>query len=134
MHHPGRRARDKEIKSFEAVTHRRSITFIYLQKVLDNMSDQTSEQDKINKIRRHIDRTDIVIITALAERIQLIHDIAQYKKKKELPIYDEAREIEIMNRLKGLAKEQGLEESFTEEIFLSVFNEAKRIQNDIING
>ena len=98
------------------------------------MSDQTSEQDKINKIRRHIDRTDIVIITALAERIQLIHDIAQYKKKKELPIYDEAREIEIMNRLKGLAKEQGLEESFTEEIFLSVFNEAKRIQNDIING
>ncbi|MDA1197111.1 MAG: chorismate mutase [Nanoarchaeota archaeon] len=96
--------------------------------------DQGNEKEKINKIRRHIDRIDTVIITALAERIQLVFDIGKYKKKKELPIFDEAREIEIMDKLKAMAKEQGLEESFTEEIFLSIFNETKRIQNDIING
>ena len=98
------------------------------------MSEEPSEQEKIKKIRRHIDRVDTVLITALAERMQLIVDIGQYKKKKELPIFDEKREIEIMDKLKSMAKEQGLEDSFTEEIFLSVFNEAKRIQNDIING
>jgi len=94
----------------------------------------SAEEDKIKDIRRHIDRIDMVIITALAERMSLIPDIGEYKKKNNIPIFDEKREIEIMKRLKRIAKEQGLDESFTEEVFLSVFNEAKRIQNDIING
>ena len=59
--------------------------------------------------------------------------MAEYKKKKGIPIFDEKREVEIMNKLKRIAKEQGLDESFVEEVFLSVFNEAKRIQNDIIS-
>lgn len=93
-----------------------------------------NEEDKIKQIRRHIDRVDTVIITALAERMSLMPDMAVYKKKHNIPIFDEEREIEIMNKLKKIAKEQGLDESFVEEIFLSVFNEAKRIQNDIINS
>ena len=93
-----------------------------------------SEEEKIKDIRKHIDRIDTVLITALAERMSLIPDIGEYKKKNELPIFDEAREIEVMKGLKKIAKENGLEEGFTEEVFLSVFNEAKRIQNSIING
>jgi len=92
-----------------------------------------SEEDKIKQIRRHIDRIDTVIITALAERMSLMPDVAEYKKNKNIAIFDEEREVEIMENLKKIAKEQGLEESFTEEIFLSLFNESKRIQNDIIN-
>jgi len=92
-----------------------------------------NEEDKIKQVRRHIDRIDTVIITALAERMSLMPEIADYKKKNEIPIFDEAREVEIMNKLKKIAKEQGLDEGFTEEVFLSLFNEAKRIQNDIIS-
>lgn len=93
-----------------------------------------SKEDTINQLRRHIDRIDTVIITALAERMSLMPEIAEYKKENDIPIFDEKREVEIMKKLKRIAKEQGLDEGFTEEVFLSVFNEAKRIQNDIING
>ncbi len=93
-----------------------------------------NEEDKIKKIRRHIDRIDLVLITALAERMSLIPEIAEYKKKHNIPIFDEKREIAIMDRLKKIGREHGLDEGFVEEIFLSIFNEAKRIQNDIING
>jgi len=92
-----------------------------------------TEEDKIKKIRQHIDRIDTVIITALAERMSLMPDVAEYKKKHNIPIFDEKREIEIMKKLKAIAKEQGLDESFTEEVFLSLFNESKRIQQEIIN-
>lgn len=92
------------------------------------------KEDTINQLRRHIDRIDTVIITALAERMSLMPEIAEYKKENDVPIFDEKREIEIMKKLKKIAKEQGLDESFVEEVFLSIFNEAKRIQNDIING
>ena len=93
-----------------------------------------SDEDKIKQVRRHIDRADIVLITALAERMSLMPEIADYKKKNSLPVFDEKREVEIMKNLKKIAKQHGLEESFVEEIFLSVFNESKRIQNEIING
>ena len=93
-----------------------------------------SDEDKIKQVRRHIDRADIVLITALAERMSLMPEIAEYKKKNNLSVFDEKREVEIMKNLKKIAKQHGLEESFVEEIFLSVFNESKRIQNEIING
>ncbi len=92
------------------------------------------EDDKIKQIRRHIDRVDLVVITALAERMSLIPDIAEYKKKHDIPIFDEKREVEIMTKLKKIAGEHDLDESFVEEIFLSIFNESKRIQNEIINN
>ncbi len=93
-----------------------------------------NDEDKIKQIRRHIDRIDTVIITALAERMSLIPDVAEYKKNHNVPIFDEKREVEIMKNLKRIATQHGLDEGFVEEIFLSCFNEAKRIQNDIISN
>lgn len=90
--------------------------------------------DKIQKIRSQIDRIDKVIITALAERMSLMPEIGLYKKEYNIPIFQEKREQEIMARLKKISKELDLEESFVEEIFLSIFNEAKRIQHETINN
>lgn len=90
--------------------------------------------NKIEKIRKQIDRIDLVIITALAERMSLMPDIAEYKKERNIPVFQEKREQEIMRRLKKIAKDYDLNESFVEEIFLSIFNEAKRIQHEIINN
>jgi|TARA_B100001971_G_C18250384_1_gene577691 chorismate mutase len=87
---------------------------------------------EIKKARDHIDRIDTVIITALAERMSLMPEIAEYKKNHNVPIFDEAREQQIMKNLQKIAEQQGLDKSFVEEVFLSVFNESKRIQNDII--
>ncbi|MFC1705033.1 chorismate mutase, partial [Nanoarchaeota archaeon] len=89
-------------------------------------------KESINEIRKHIDRIDNVIINALAERMSLMPSVAEYKKENNVPITDEEREIAIMKKLKTIAKEHGLDESFVEEIFLSTFNESKRIQAEII--
>ena len=83
-------------------------------------------------IRKHIDRIDNVIINALAERMSLMPEVAKYKKEHDIPVTDEAREIAIMDKLKKIAAEHDLDESFVEEIFLSAFNESKRIQSEII--
>jgi chorismate mutase len=90
--------------------------------------------NKMDKIRKQIDRIDLVIITALAERMALMPEIADYKKASNVPIYQEKREQEIMNRLKRVAKDSELSEDFVEEIFLSIFNEAKRLQQEYMNN
>ncbi|MBR9699844.1 chorismate mutase [Candidatus Woesearchaeota archaeon] len=89
--------------------------------------------DKIQKIRKQIDRVDKVLITALGERMSLMPEIGEYKKKNNVPIFQEKREQQIMKRLKKLAKDYQISEDFVEEIFLSIFNEAKRIQHEIMN-
>lgn len=91
-----------------------------------------ANMEEIKKARKHIDRIDTVVITALAERMSLMPEIAEYKKNNNIPIFDEKREQQIMKNLLNMAKEQGLDESFVEEVFLSIFNESKRIQNDMI--
>ncbi|MBD3164055.1 hypothetical protein GF323_02565 [Candidatus Woesearchaeota archaeon] len=90
--------------------------------------------DKIKKIRKQIDRIDMVLITALAERMSLMPEIGEYKKENNIPIFQEKREQEIMENLKRIAKDHDLNEDFVEEIFLSIFNEAKRIQHEIMNN
>lgn len=90
--------------------------------------------DKIGNIRKDIDRVDKVIITALAERMGYMPEIAKHKKKNNIPVFQEKREQEIMKRILKMAKEHGLDESFAEEIFLSILNEAKRIQQEVINA
>ena len=90
--------------------------------------------EKIKKARKHIDRIDTALIAILAERMSLMPEIGEYKKKNKIPITDEKREIEIMKRLKKIGRDYGLDEGFVEEAFLSIFNEAKRIQNEVIKS
>jgi len=98
------------------------------------MKKMANNLQKVKKIRKHIDRMDHILITSLAERLALIEDIAKQKKKMELPIKQEKREQQIMKKLKAVGKAQGLDNGFVEEIFLSIFNEAKRIQKKVIKG
>jgi chorismate mutase len=90
--------------------------------------------DKMLKIRKQIDRIDMVLITELAERMSLMPEIADYKKANNIPVFQEKREQEIMKKLKQIAKDYSLNEEFVEEIFLSIFNEAKRIQHEAMNN
>ena len=90
--------------------------------------------DKITKIRKQIDRIDMVLITALAERMSLMPEIGLHKKEHNIPVFQEKREQEIMNKLKKIANDYELNGEFIEEIFLSIFNEAKRIQHEVMNN
>jgi len=87
----------------------------------------------IKKLRKEIDRNDEVIITALAQRMSMMPEFADFKIKNNVPIFEEKREQEIMTKLKQQAQDSGLSDDFVEEIFLSIFNEAKRIQHEVMN-
>ena len=87
----------------------------------------------LEEIRKHIDRLDTALITILAERMSLMPEIAHLKKSQNLPIFQEKREQQIMKTLLMIAEEHGLDKSFVEEVFLSIFNEAKRIQHNLID-
>lgn len=82
---------------------------------------------ELARIREHIDRVDTIIMNALAERMNLMVDVARVKKAHELSVDSEKRDQEILTRVVQIAKEEGVDSSFAEEIYESIINESKRI-------
>ena len=51
---------------------------------------------EIQEIRKRIDEADEQLVRAFAERMRAASDIADYKREHGLPVWDPAREREVM--------------------------------------
>lgn len=59
----------------------------------------------LDDLRRQIDRCDEKLLTLLEERMEIVDQIGRYKKEHGLPIYDQKREEQILQRYSGEAQE-----------------------------
>ena len=84
----------------------------------------------MKNIRQQIDQIDRKIIKLLAERMDLVKEIAKFKKTNKLAILDKKREEELKNNLKKLAEKYGLDPEFVNRLYSHVFTESRRIQDD----
>ncbi|MBP3438278.1 MAG: chorismate mutase [Sutterella sp.] len=62
----------------------------------------------LEEIRRTIDSSDREIVQALGRRLAAVHQVAEVKTAKGLPVYDGVREKALLQKLRVLAGE-GLE-------------------------
>lgn len=62
--------------------------------------------NELNKIRKKIDEIDLRILKLFEERLDLMPDIARYKKTHQLPIRDLKREEKHLLSLVRDAKEE----------------------------
>ena len=60
----------------------------------------------LSKIREQINNIDEQIIELWKERMALSLSVAEYKKENNLPILDEQREKELLDRIGSLAGEE----------------------------
>ena len=61
----------------------------------------------LEDIRAQIDRADEQIAKAFCLRMQAVREIADYKKERGLPVYDKAREDELLRRAgEGIENEE----------------------------
>ncbi len=81
-------------------------------------------------LRQQIDRLDQKIVKLLAERMELVKQIAELKKQNKLPVQDEKREQELRDNLKILAARHGLDPEFINHLYSHVFIESRRIQSE----
>lgn len=81
--------------------------------------------------RRHIDAIDDQLLKLLNKRVQLVLQIGQEKRARQLPIYAPEREAHIIERL--LASNPGpLDEQAVRRIFESILGESRRLQEEQI--
>ncbi len=84
------------------------------------------------EIRKSLDKIDAELVSLLAKRMSFIPKVAEYKKENNMPRFQPAREKEIIESKRKLAKEAGLNPDLVEKIFKEIINDAHRIEKDII--
>ncbi len=81
--------------------------------------------------RRHIDAIDDQLLKLLNKRVQIVLQIGQEKRARQLPIYAPERETQIIERV--IASNSGpLDDQAVRRIFESILGESRRLQEEQI--
>ncbi|MBR5789017.1 MAG: chorismate mutase [Lachnospiraceae bacterium] len=84
---------------------------------------------EIEEIRKEIDKLNDDILEILNKRLELSADVAEYKIKHRLPVYNREREEEI---IKALGVKAGDKAKYIIPVFDAILDTSKRLQEDMI--
>ncbi|MCL2813699.1 MAG: chorismate mutase [Oscillospiraceae bacterium] len=85
----------------------------------------------LQELRKKIDEIDDGLINLFQQRMDISAEIAKYKRQHNMPVYDPAREREILDKLSRKAKE-GRESSIT-ALYSLLFELSRAEQEKILN-
>jgi len=86
-----------------------------------------AEPDPLEELRRAIDDVDSRLLALIAERVRLVLEVGEYKRKRRIGVYDPERERKLLERLSAEA-EPPLEPGTVRRIFERVIDESRRLE------
>lgn len=87
-----------------------------------------SMSDSLDSIRKKLDDIDRTILKALAQRQGLVKEVSELKLKNAKGIRDLEREEQLLNRIRDLAHEVGLDRYYAEHLFREIITNSVRFQ------
>ena len=99
----------------------------------NNFFDKGYNKIDLNQLRNKIDEIDKIIIEAFLERMKIVIDISNYKKRNKLPIYDSLRESELLSKRKGMVNDISFHKDI-EDLFKLILKISKEHQSSDQNN
>ena len=95
--------------------------------------DTTQSTESLTELRKQIDELDNNLLELLAKRMRVSHEIAQYKKEHEMPVYQNKRYDEILSNRISQAEKMEINGKFMKTILEAIHEESVRIQVEHLN-
>ena len=89
--------------------------------------DPTPNRD-VSQLRAELDELDARSLEFLARRRELVREVVQAKSADGKAVRDPHREEELLERLIGLGREQGLDAHFVTKVFREIIADSVRLQ------
>lgn len=89
--------------------------------------------NKIEKARTKINKIDKEIALLFQERMKAVEEVISYKIENNLPIFDEKREKEVIQKNSSLIQEEKYKKYYIEFIQM-MMDISKNYQKDILQG
>lgn len=83
--------------------------------------------DKLEEYRKQMSEIDQKIASLFLTRMELSIQIGNYKKEKNIPIYQEEREKIVLENIKKLTLKKK-EQEYLEDFFLYLMSKSKEVQ------
>lgn len=77
-------------------------------------------EQKIMDLREEINKVNVEIIEKIGERICIATEIASLKRKYNKPVVDKRRERAVLDQVKLLAREKGIDPDSVERVFSEI--------------
>ncbi|GIV29498.1 MAG: cytochrome c4 [Bacteroidia bacterium] len=102
-------------------------------KFLKNTSEDPLFKSTLDVLRQMIDEIDEDILNLIAKRLEIVQQIAAYKKEKNVTVFQLSRWKDILKTRKYLAKELNISEHFIHQLLALLHEESINIQNKILS-
>ena len=116
---------------------RQQITPVVLKKLIDSLvlrnREEPAADQKLEQLRRMIDRTDAELLNILARRIEIVKMLAAEKRSLNTTIFQAKRWRQITEDRMTKAGELNLDKSFILKLMQLVHKESIRIQTELFN-
>lgn len=86
---------------------------------------KNTQNKNLKSLRNQIDKIDNKLVSLLTKRFGLVKIIGQKKLENKIPVIDNNREQEIIDRL---FRESGLDKKFVTQLFTLIFKESRKQQ------
>jgi len=86
---------------------------------------------ELEELRKSIDDLDGRILDLVAERVRIVLQVGQYKRRNNIAVYDPERERAVLDRLCSRAQHP-LDEETVRRIFERLIDESRRIEQHSI--
>ena len=80
----------------------------------------------IEDYRKRIDEIDGEILSKLEERMRIVGEIAELKKREDLPVEDKSREEALLKKIEEMSGEDYSE--YNQRVFERILEESKKFQ------
>ena len=101
--------------------------------VVPNKSADSAFNEKIDKLRLHIDEFDSKLIQVLGQRMRIADEIGLLKKENNVAVLQSRRWKQVLERMNAEGIPENLSEEFILKLFRAVHQESIMHQEKIIN-
>ena len=86
----------------------------------------------LEELRNKIDRIDKELVSNLDQRMQVVEEIARLKKEAGIPIFDEARERLLLQKIEELSLPEYAIHNV--EVYKKILEESKKLQKRFMDN
>ena len=94
--------------------------------------DNAQTTENISILRRQIDEVDEQLLSLLAKRMHISQEIGTYKKEHNMPIQQNKRYDEILDKRGKMGQSLDLDPEFISEIMKAIHEESVKVQMEIM--
>lgn len=88
-------------------------------------------KEKLSDLRKEVDRLDEEILRLLKERLDIVKRIGEMKAREKIPVWDPAREKEVLRKIQEKAQRLGINPKDVEAVYREVIGMSRRVQEEI---